>query len=503
MTVRTRIAPSPTGDPHVGTAYIALFNYAFAKQHDGQFVLRIEDTDQKRSTAESEQAILDALHWTGLEWDEGPDVGGDFGPYRQSERRKHYETHCQSLVDAGHAFHCFCSAEELDTMRAEQMAAKQTPRYDGRCMRLTADEVSQRLAEGQAHVIRMRIPTEGDCVVHDRLRGDIQIPWSQVDMQVLMKADGLPTYHLANVVDDHLMAITHVIRGEEWIPSAPKHQLLYQYFGWEMPELCHLPLLRNPDQSKLSKRKNPTSILFYRDQGFLPEAVLNYLGRMGWSMPDEREQFSLDEMVVAFDIDRVSLGGPIFDLDKLTWLNGQWLKNTLNDVEYRDRLMAWMCSDAFFDQALPHLQSRIDVFSAASQWLNPLWIKDVPITEEMLTALGLETDVLAALLQYLIWRFEDTSIWTREAVETEIRWVADSLDLKLKDVMPVVFMVFSGTRQAISAFDLAVLLGPDRTRARVRAALNVMGGVSKKGLKRLEKSYQEAIRSIDTEKDAN
>jgi len=503
MTVRTRIAPSPTGDPHVGTAYVALFNYAFARQHGGQFVLRIEDTDQKRSTAESERAILDALRWTGLEWDEGPDVGGEFGPYRQSERRDHYETHCQSLVETGCAFYCFCTPEELDAMRAGQMAAKQTPRYDGRCMHLTPDEVSARLTEGREHVIRMRVPTDGDCVVHDRLRGEIQIPWAQVDMQVLMKADGLPTYHLANVVDDHLMNITHVIRGEEWIPSAPKHQLLYQYFGWEMPELCHLPLLRNPDQSKLSKRKNPTSILYYRDQGFLPEAILNYLGRMGWSMPDEREQFSLDEMVSAFDIDRVSLGGPIFDLDKLTWLNGQWLKNTLNDVEYRDRLMAWMCSDAFFDQALPHLQSRIDVFSEASQWLNPLWIKDVPITEEMLTELGLETDLLAALLQYLIWRFEATSLWTREAVETEIRWVADSLDLKLKDVMPVVFMVFSGTRQAISAFDLAVLLGPDRTRARVRAGLNVMGGVSKKGLKRLEKSYQEAIRSIDTEKDAN
>ena len=503
MTVRTRIAPSPTGDPHVGTAYIALFNYAFAKQHDGQFVLRIEDTDQRRSTTESEQAILDALRWTGLDWDEGPNVGGDFGPYRQSERRKHYETHCQSLVDAGHAFHCFCSAEELDAMRAEQMAAKQTLRYDGRCARLTADEVSQRLTEGQAYVIRMRIPTEGHCIVYDRLRGDIQIPWSQVDMQVLMKADGRPTYHLANVVDDHLMGITHVIRGEEWIPSVPKHQLLYQYFGWEMPELCHLPLLRNPDQSKLSKRKNPTSILFYRDQGFLPEAVLNYLGRMGWSMPDEREQFSLEEMVGAFDIDRISLGGPIFDLKKLTWLNGQWLKNILNDVEYRDRLMAWMCSDAFFEHALPHLKSRIDVFSEASLWLNPLWIKDVSITAEMLTELGLKIDVLAALLQYLTWRFEDMSIWTREAVETEIRWVADSLELKLKDVMPVVFVVLSGTRQAISAFDLAVLLGPDRTRARVRAGLNVVGGVSKKGLKRLEKSYQEATRSIDTEQDAN
>jgi glutamyl-tRNA synthetase len=503
MTVRTRIAPSPTGDPHVGTAYIALFNYAFAKQHGGQFVLRIEDTDQKRSTAESEQAILDALRWTGLDWDEGPDVGGDFGPYRQSERREHYETHCQSLIDAGHAFHCFCTSEELDAMRAEQMAAKQTPRYDGRCTHLTPDEVSKRLAEGREHVIRMRVPTEGDCVVRDRLRGDIQIPWAQVDMQVLMKADGLPTYHLANVVDDHLMGITHVIRGEEWIPSAPKHQLLYQYFGWEMPELCHLPLLRNPDQSKLSKRKNPTSILFYRDQGFLPEALLNYLGRMGWSMPDEREQFSLEEMVEAFNIDRVSLGGPIFDLDKLTWLNGQWLKNTLTDAEYRVRLMEWMCSDAFFASALPHLKSRIDVFSEASQWLNPLWVNDVSLTQEALTELGLETDVVANVLQYLIWRLESVSTWTRDAVEAEIRWVADSLGLKLKDVMPLVFLVLSGTRQAISAFDLAVLLGPNRTRARVRAGLEAVGGVSKKGLKRLEKSYQEALQSIDTAKDAN
>ena len=383
-------------------------------------------------------------------------------------------------------------------MRSEQMAAKQTPRYDGRCSQLGADEVARRVAEGQEYVIRMRVPTDGDCVVNDRLRGDIRIPWAQVDMQVLMKADGLPTYHLANVVDDHLMAITHVIRGEEWIPSAPKHQLLYQYFGWEMPELCHLPLLRNPDQSKLSKRKNPTSILFYRDQGFLPEALLNYLGRMGWSMPDEREQFSLDEMVGEFDIDRVSLGGPIFDLEKLTWLNGQWLKNSLTDEEYQTRLMDWMCSDAFFESALPHLKSRIDVFSEASQWLSPLWVKEIPITQEALAGLGPDTDTLTSTLQYLVWRFENISSWTREALESEIRWVADSLQLKLRDVMPVVFMALSGTRQAISAFDLAVLLGPDRTLARLRSALETAGGLSKKGLKRLEKSYQQACQSIDT-----
>ena len=503
MTVRTRIAPSPTGDPHVGTAYVALFNYAFAKQHGGQFLLRVEDTDQKRSTPESEKAILDALRWTGIDWDEGPDVGGAFGPYRQSERRAHYKTHCDELVDAGHAFHCFCTSEELDAMRSEQMAAKQTPRYDGRCSQLGEDEVTRRVAEGQEYVIRMRVPTDGDCVVNDRLRGDIRIPWAQVDMQVLMKADGLPTYHLANVVDDHLMAITHVIRGEEWIPSAPKHQLLYQYFGWEMPELCHLPLLRNPDQSKLSKRKNPTSILFYRDQGFLPEALLNYLGRMGWSMPDEREQFSLDEMVGEFDIDRVSLGGPIFDLEKLTWLNGQWLKNSLTDEEYQTRLMDWMCSDAFFESALPHLRSRIDVFSEASQWLSPLWVKEISITQESLAGLGPDTDTLTSMLQYLVWRFENISSWTREAIECEIHWVADSLGLKLRDVMPVVFMALSGTRQAISAFDLAMLLGPDRTLARLRSALETAGGLSKKGLKRLEKSYQQACQSIDTKTDAN
>ena len=496
MTVRTRIAPSPTGEPHVGTAYISLFNYAFAAEHGGQFVLRIEDTDQKRSTAKSEKAILDALRWTGLSWDEGPDVGGDYGPYRQSERAEIYQTHCETLIDSGHAFRCFCSAQELDAMRAEQMAAKQTPRYDGRCSHLSAAEVDARNARGEESVVRMRVPTDGDCVFSDRLRGDIRIPWSQVDMQVLMKADGLPTYHLANVVDDHLMKITHVIRGEEWLPSAPKHQLLYQYFGWDMPELCHLPLLRNPDQSKLSKRKNPTSILFYRDQGYLPEALLNYLGRMGWSMPDEREQFTLSEMVEAFDIDRVSLGGPIFDLEKLTWLNGQWLQKSLSDCDYIERLMCWMCTRGFFESVLPHLKSRVDVFSDAGQWLAPLWSRNVTLSAEALEAIGLDQDTLTSVLQYLIWRLESLGSWSRETIEPEVRWVCDALDLKLRDVMPVIFLALSGSRQSISAFDLAALLGPDRTRVRLRSALELSGGVSKKALKRLEKGYQEAVTTL-------
>ena len=503
MTVRTRIAPSPTGDPHLGTAYIALFNYAFAKAHGGQFILRIEDTDQVRSTAASEAAIMDALRWVGLDWDEGPDKEGPHGPYRQSERAELYRSQAESLVDAKHAFHCFCSPKDLSEMRETQMAAGQSPKYDGRCADLSEDEVSTRLANGESSVIRMRVPNEGDAVIHDRLRGEIVIPWSQVDMQVLQKADGLPTYHLANVVDDHYMGITHVIRGEEWIPSAPKHQLLYQYFGWQMPELCHLPLLRNPDQSKLSKRKNPTSILFYREQGYLPEALLNYLGRMGWSMPNQQERFTLDEMITAFDIDRVSLGGPVFDITKLSWLNGQWIQHALTDEELVARLLNWRFSSDFFKQVIPHLKTRIEVLSDVSQWLDPLWSREALDTEAPLAEVDLSPELKVEVLQFLIWRLESVSSWERDQVYEAVAFVASALELKLKQVMPLIFIALSGRKDAISAFDLAVLLGPDQTRIRLRKALELLGGVSKKGVKRLEKSYQQAVGAVDSSGEAH
>ena len=251
--VRTRIAPSPTGDPHVGTAYVALINYCFAKKHGGTFLLRIEDTDQARSTPESEVAILASLRWLGLSWDEGPDVGGPHGPYRQSERSAIYTTYIDELLARGHAFRCFCTPERLDEMREAQKMAKLPPRYDGRCLAIPASE-SEARAKAEPYVVRMRVPDRGTAVVEDLRRGRIEIEWNTVDMQILMKSDGLPTYHLANVVDDHLMEITHVIRGEEWVSSAPKHLLLYEYFGWEPPAFLHVPLLRNPDKSKLSKR---------------------------------------------------------------------------------------------------------------------------------------------------------------------------------------------------------------------------------------------------------
>ena len=400
MTVRTRIAPSPTGDPHVGTAYVALFNMAFAHSQGGEFLLRIEDTDQARSTPESEKAILDALHWLGLEWDEGPDNGGPKGPYRQSERSEIYQKYAQQLLDSGHAFRCFCSPEVLDEMRSAQIANKEPVGYDGRHMNLSDNEVASRMAKGESYVIRMKVPREGTCNFNDMLRGEISIDWAQIDYQVLLKADGMPTYHLANVVDDHLMEISHVIRGEEWINSAPKHILLYQYFGWEMPVFCHLPLLRNVDKSKLSKRKNPTSILFYKRMGYLPEALLNYLGRMGWSMPDEREKFTLAEMLEVFDIERVSLGGPVFDVEKLSWLNGMWIREALTDEQLADRLQEWALNRDALMAFLPFAKQRMETLSDIAPLGNYLVSGMLPITAEQLKSTGIDEEPLLEVLQY-------------------------------------------------------------------------------------------------------
>lgn len=491
MTVRTRIAPSPTGDPHVGTAYIALFNYCFAKSQGGEFILRIEDTDRLRSTPQSEQAILESLRWLGLSWSEGPDVGGPHGPYRQSERGDIYRRHADELLASGHAFRCFCTSERLDALRAEQTAAQQPLGYDGHCLKLTQDDITERLNSAQPYVVRMKVPREGVCTIDDLLRGRIEIEWAQVDMQVLLKADGMPTYHLANVVDDHLMQITHVIRGEEWISSAPKHLLLYQYFGWNVPKLCHLPLLRNPDKSKLSKRKNPTSILYYQRMGFLPEALLNYLGRMGWSMPDEREKFSLAEMLNAFDLQRVSLGGPIFDVEKLRWLNGLWLREDLSLEQLADRLHQWAYNRENLLKILPHAQSRIEVLSDLAPLAAFFVSGMLPVKPADFATCGFDDEKLTELLQFTLWRLEALQDWQRDRLFAELKTLSGQLGIKIKDFFGPLFVAIAGTTASISVVDSMSLLGPDLSRARLRHALDVLGGVSKKRAKVLEKAYAE------------
>ena len=485
-TVRTRIAPSPTGDPHVGTAYIALFNMCFARQHGGQFILRIEDTDQVRSSSESEQQIYDALRWLGIEWDEGPDVGGPHGPYRQSERAEIYKEHSNLLVEKGHAFPCFCSAERLNEVRAQQMADKQTPAYDGLCSHLSPAEAQERVAAGESHVIRMRVPTEGVCVVKDMLRGDVEIGWDRMDMQVLMKADGLPTYFLANVVDDHLMGITHVLRGEEWLPSAPKLIKLYEYFGWEQPVLCYMPLLRNPDKSKLSKRKNPTSINFYERMGYLPQAMLNYLGRMGWSMPDEREKFSLEEMIEHFDINRVSLGGPIFDVEKLSWLNGQWLRE-LSVEQFADAARQWAFNTDYVMKIAPMVQERVEVLSQIAPLAGFFFSGSVPLTAELFAHKKLSSDQVRQVLQIVLWKLESLRQWDKEGVTATINASGELLELKLRDIMPLMFAAITGQASSVSVLDAMDIIGPDLTRFRLRQALELLGGASKKEVKAWEK----------------
>ena len=496
MTVRTRIAPSPTGDPHVGTAYVALFNMAFAKSQGGQFLLRIEDTDQVRSTRESEKSILDALRWLGLDWDEGPDNGGDKGPYRQSERSAIYTKHAEQLVESGHAFRCFCSSERLEELRRTQMEGKLALGYDGHCLHLSADEVARRAAQGEAHVVRMQVPREGQCTFNDMLRGEISIDWAQIDLQVLLKADGMPTYHLANVVDDHLMEISHVIRGEEWINSAPKHILLYQYFGWEAPIFCHLPLLRNVDKSKLSKRKNPTSILYYQRMGYLPEALLNYLGRMGWSMPDESEKFTLPEMLEVFDIQRVSLGGPVFDVEKLSWLNGMWIRDNLSDDQLADRLQEWAFNRERLKAFLPFARQRMETFSDLAPLGSYLISGMLPISAEGLQSVGLNEEELIEALQFALWRLESVEYWDRDNIFNALKAVADAMEIKLKLFLAPLFIAIAGSSASISVIDSMNLLGADMSRARLRHAINLLGGVGKKKLKKMEKTYQglEAIR---------
>lgn len=339
---RVRVAPSPTGDPHVGTAYMSLFDRALADKTGGQFILRIEDTDRNRYVADSEQQIFESLAWLGLEPDEGPHKGGPVGPYRQSERLPLYKEAAETLLKSGHAYKCFCTADRLATLRKIQQAEKSARMgYDGLCRGLSAEEVKAKEAAGEEYVVRLKMPREGDIKVEDLFRGTLSFKADEQQDAVMLKSDGFPTYHLANIVDDKAMGITHVIRAEEWIPSLPLHFELYRAFGWEPPVFAHMPLLRNKDKSKISKRKNPTSLLWYRDAGFLPEALKNFLGLMGFSLPNDQEIFTYQEFLQHFDLAKVNIGGPIFDVQKLHWLNGEYIRR-LEAPELEKRLVEYV-----------------------------------------------------------------------------------------------------------------------------------------------------------------
>lgn len=412
MTVRTRIAPSPTGMLHLGTAYTAMRNLALAHQKGGQFLIRIEDTDRTRLVDGAVDVIFEALGWLGISNDEGPNVGGPHAPYVQSERLDTYQKYAKELVEKGQAYYCFCTKERLDEVRQKQLAAKELPRYDRHCRDLDKTQVAKELGNMTPYVIRLKVPVSGVTICHDAIRGDVEFQNAGIDDQVLLKSDGYPTYHLGVVVDDYLMGITHIVRGEEWLSSSPKHILLYQAFGWPAPVFAHLPVIRNRDKSKMSKRKNDVSVLSYRTKGYLPDALMNYLALMGWSHPEGKDIFSLDEFIKLFTLERVTLTAPVFDIDKLNWFNGQYIRMK-SDEELLALLKPFIpdgASEERVRQIIPLIKPRINVLTdftamAGFYFVEPTVPELVPQDKEYL---AVAKDVLT------------NADWTKEGIEAEL-----------------------------------------------------------------------------------
>lgn len=462
MSVRTRIAPSPTGSPHIGTIFQALIDYVLARQSDGSFLVRIEDTDQARKIDGAEEEILSYLSYYGLQPDEGPGIGGAYGPYRQSERLEIYAEHAQQLLDAGHAYHCFCSAERLAAVRQSMQNEGKPPMYDKHCRTLDPEEAATR-AMSEPHVVRMKVP-EGETISFvDAIRGEITFESSVVDDQVLMKSDGYPTYHLAVVVDDHLMEITHTVRGEEWISSAPKHVLLYRYFGWDMPVFIHTPLLRNPDRSKLSKRHSHTAASWYKDKGYLPEAVINFLASRVWNHPNEVEVYGLDEIVKHFSVETMHIQGPIVDLNKLNWLNGQWIRS-LDDDALLERL------EPFLDHAIEreHLNAilalvkdRLVVLSDI-QGLIHYFVSDPTVPEDLLLKQSrMDASATKTYLKQVVAVLDRQNAWEGVVLETTLRELQESLGLKPKHAFMTIRVALTGETKTPPLFDVMEVLGKD------------------------------------------
>ena len=464
----TRIAPSPTGDPHVGTAYIALFNYAWARRNGGRFIVRIEDTDRARYVPGAEERILAALKWLGLSYDEGPDVGGPHGPYRQSERLPLYQKYAEELLKRGWPYRAFETPEELEQIRKEKGG------YDGRARNIPPEEAEERARRGEPHVIRLKVPRPGTTEVKDELRGVVVYDNQEIPDVVLLKSDGYPTYHLANVVDDHLMGVTDVIRAEEWLVSTPIHVLLYRAFGWEAPRFYHMPLLRNPDKTKISKRKSHTSLDWYKAEGFLPEALRNYLCLMGFSMPDGREIFTLEEFIQAFTWERVSLGGPVFDLEKLRWMNGKYIREVLSLEEVAERVkpflreagLSWE-SEAYLRRAVELMRPRFDTLKEFPEKARYLFTEDYPVSEKAQRKLeeGLP------LLKELYPRLRAQEEWTEAALEALLRGFAAEKGVKLGQVAQPLRAALTGSLETPGLFEILALLGKERALRRLERAL--------------------------------
>ena len=442
-------------------------NLAIAKQNGGQFIIRIEDTDRERYVEGAVDIIFEAMKWLGLPYDEAPNIGGPYAPYTQSDRLPIYQEHIKTLLENGKAYYCFCTKERLDQVRADQQARKELPRYDKFCRKIDLSEAKKRVAAGEKYVIRLKVPETGVTICPDVVRGPIEFENSGIDDQVLLKSDGYPTYHLGVVVDDHLMNITHVIRGEEWLSSTPKHVLIYQAFGWELPVFAHLPVIRNKDHSKMSKRKNDVSILSHRDKGYLPEAIINFLALMGWSHPEKKDIFSLDEFLKLFSLERITLTAPVYDIDKLNWINGVYIRE-MDDAELTKRLAPFIPSDcpaAMVTAILPLIKERLvtlkDFESLTDFFYRGITVDQVMLTKKSTTEeVKTQLDTTRSHLEGL-----DDKNWTHENIEQKIRSLSEERGWKPGQYFMMLRIAVTGKTATPPLFETMQVLGREKCLA--------------------------------------
>jgi glutamyl-tRNA synthetase len=480
--VRVRFAPSPTGYPHVGNIRTALFNWLFARRYGGRFIVRIEDTDIARRVEGAEKGILDSLRWLELDWDEGPDVGGDYGPYYQSQRLELYKDAAEKLIAQGDAYYCYCSPERLEAMRAEQVRRKQPPGYDRHCRDLTPEERARKEAEGIVPVVRFKVPLEGQTRFKDLIYGDVVFENNTLDDFVLLKSDGYPTYHLANVVDDSAMKISHVIRAEEWVSSTPRHLLLYQALKLEPPEFVHHPMILGPDRAKLSKRHGSVSILDYRDQGYLAQTMFNFLALIGWSLDDKTEIITRQELVENFSLERIGKTGAIFNREKLDWMNGVYIRNLSAD-EFFDAVQPYLMTDIHAGEALignedyvravlPLVQERAKTLLEVVELTRFFFVEELEYGAKMLIGKKMDKDATVKALKAAQESLKPLKTFDADSLEAVLRPLAPELGLKTGQLFGVLRVAVTGQTAAPPLFETMAVLGRERSLKRIAAALS-------------------------------
>jgi glutamyl-tRNA synthetase len=479
--IRVRYAPSPTGYPHVGNIRTALFNWLFARHHGGSFIVRIEDTDVARAVEGTVEAVLEALRWLGIDWDEGPEVGGNYDPYFQSQRLKIYQAAAKRLVEQGDAYYCYCTPERLEAMRAEQIRLKQPPGYDRRCRELSATGSLLKWMSGTKRVIRFRTPLEQQTAFNDLIRGQVTFENANIDDFILLKSDGYPTYHLASVIDDHLMEISHVLRAEEWLSSTPRHLMLYQALGFEPPQFAHLPIILGTDRSKLSKRHGAVSITEYQQQGYIPEAMINFLALLGWSLDDKTELLSKQELVANFSLNRVSKTAAIFNREKLDWMNGVYIRS-LSLEDFTQRVLPFLDRDLptevkrppsveYVKRMLPLVQERARTLAEVSELTRFFFVDEISYEPELLIAKKMDKESTLKALENSFQRLEQLPVFNEESLEALLRPLAEELGLKTGQLFGTLRVAVTGRTMAPPLFQTMAVLGKERCLKRIKEGL--------------------------------